>query len=316
MISVPVGRIVEIANDRRHLSLYRGFLIVTDTETREEVGRVPIDDVAAVIANAHGLSYSNNLLEALAIRCAPFVLCARNHNAVGMLLPIEGHSRQAGRFDAQIRASAPTAKRLWADIVRAKLRHQAATLDDMGTASTPISALIRSVRSGDTTNVEAQAARRYWTLLFGSEFRRDRDAVGVNSMLNYGYTVLRSSVARAVVAAGLHPTIGLHHGNQGNPMRLVDDLMEPFRPLIDARVKALTIQGEMDLSGEVKRRLVEVLYQDRNTDEGVTPLMACINRLATSLAQVFLGERRSLDLPRADPPAGSSAPHPSGADDG
>lgn len=300
MIAVPVGRVIEIANDRRHLSLYRGFVIITDTAERREVGRVPIDDVASIIGNAHGLSYSNNLLEALVVRCAPFVLCGSNHNAVGMLLPIEGHGQQAGRFDAQLRASAPTSKRLWAEIVRAKLCHQAAVLNSYGAPSTPINALSRFVRSGDPRNVEAQAARRYWTLLFGSDFRRDRDAEGANAMLNYGYTILRSAVARAVVAAGLHPTLGLHHSDKGNPMRLVDDLMEPFRPLVDARVKDLSARGATDIDADVKRRLVQLLYIDRQTDDGVTPLIACINRLATSLAQVFLGERRSLYLPRAE----------------
>lgn len=302
MICVPVGRIVEIANDGRHLSLHRGFLIVTDTVAQQDIGRVPIDDVGAVIANAHGLSYSNNLLVALADRCAPFVLCGGNHNAVGMLLPVDGHGQQARRFDAQIRASLPASKRLWAQLVRAKLRQQAAVLTMFGAPATPVSALVKSVRSGDVTNVEAMAARRYWPLLFGTEFRRDREAGGLNSMLNYGYTILRSAIARGVVAAGLHPTIGLHHSNQTNAMRLVDDLMEPFRPIVDATVKALSLQGMADIDVTVKTALVRVLYADRRTDDGVTPLIGCINRLATSLAQVFLGERRSLDLPMAEQP--------------
>jgi CRISPR-associated protein Cas1 len=112
-----IGRIVEVADDKRHLFLLRGFLVVQDTEgERKELGQVPLDDIAAVIANAHGLSYTNNLLVALAERCAPFVLCAANHNAVGMVLPIEGNYQQAKRFDAQIAAGQPLKKRLWAEI--------------------------------------------------------------------------------------------------------------------------------------------------------------------------------------------------------
>lgn len=293
-----IGRIVEIADDRRHLFLSRGFMVVQDTEgQRKELGQVPLDDIAAVIANAHGLSYTNNLLIALAERCAPFVLCAANHNAAGMLLPIEGNFQQAKRFDAQLAASQPTIKRLWADIVKAKLQQQAAALEAANVASIPLSALVRKVRSGDPDNFEAQGARRYWGLLFGENFRRDQQSGGINAMLNYGYTVLRATTARAVVAAGLHPTIGLHHSNQGNAMRLVDDLMEPFRPMVDLKVWQLHQQGESMITPETKRALVRTMYDDMQTNIGVTPIMVCTQKLATSLAQIFIGEKEKLDLP-------------------
>ncbi len=293
-----IGRIVEVADDRRHLFLSRGFLVVQDTEgERKELGQVPLDDVAAVIANAHGLSYTNNLLVALAERCAPFVLCAANHNAVGMILPIEGNYQQAKRFDAQIAATQPLMKRLWAEIVKSKLQQQAAALEAAGAPFIPLSALVRKVRAGDPDNFEAQGARRYWGLLFGEDFRRDQQAGGLNSMLNYGYTVLRAATARAVVAAGLHPTIGLHHSNEGNAMRLVDDLMEPFRPMIDLKVWQLHKQGEGQITPDSKRALVRTLYDDMQTSAGATPVMVCTQKLATSLAQVFMGEKNKLDLP-------------------
>jgi CRISPR-associated protein Cas1 len=293
-----IGRIVEVADDRRHLFLSRGFLVVQDTEgERKELGQVPLDDVAAVIANAHGLSYTNNLLVALAERCAPFVLCAANHNAVGMVLPIDGNYQQAKRFDAQIAASQPLIKRLWADIVKSKLQQQAAALEATGAPFVPLSALVRKVRSGDPDNFEAQGARRYWGLLFGEDFRRDQQGGGLNAMLNYGYTVLRAATARAVVAAGLHPTIGLHHSNEGNAMRLVDDLMEPFRPMIDLKVWLLHKQGEGQITPDSKRALVRALYDDMQTSAGATPVMVCAQKLATSLAQVFMGEKDKLDLP-------------------
>jgi CRISPR-associated protein Cas1 len=293
-----IGRIVEIADDRRHLFLSRGFMVVQDTEgQRKELGQVPLDDIAAVIANAHGLSYTNNLLIALAERCAPFVLCAANHNAIGMLLPVEGNFQQAKRFDAQLAASQPTIKRLWAEIVKSKLQQQAAALQAANVPSIPLSALVKKVRSGDPDNFEAQGARRYWSLLFGDEFRRDQQSGGLNSMLNYGYTVLRATTARAVVAAGLHPTMGLHHSNQGNAMRLVDDLMEPFRPMIDLKVWQLYRQGESTITPETKRALVRTMYDDMQTNVGVTPVIVCAQKLATSLAQIFIGEKDKLDLP-------------------
>jgi CRISPR-associated protein Cas1 len=293
-----IGRIVEVADDRRHLFLSRGFLVVQDTEgERKELGQVPLDDVAAVIANAHGLSYTNNLLVALAERCAPFVLCAANHNAVGMVLTIDGNYQQAKRFDAQIAASQPLIKRLWADIVKSKLQQQAAALEATGASFIPLQSLVRKVRSGDPDNFEAQGARRYWGLLFGDDFRRDQQGSGLNGMLNYGYTVLRAATARAVVAAGLHPTIGLHHSNEGNAMRLVDDLMEPFRPMIDLKVWQLHKQGEGMVTPESKRALVRTLYDDMQTSAGATPVMVCAQKLATSLAQVFMGEKDKLELP-------------------
>ena len=285
-----IGRIVEIADDNRHLSVLRGFMVVQDTQgERQEIGRVPLDDIAAVIANAHGLSYTNNLLVKLAECGAPFVLCAANHNAVGMLLPIDGHHVQAMRIEAQIAASQPTHKRMWAAVVKSKLEQQAAALKAAGAPAAPLTALVGKVKSGDPDNIESQGARRYWSLLFGDGFRRDQDGDGLNALLNYGYTIVRSATARAVVAAGLHPSIGLHHSNDANAMRLVDDLMEPFRPIIDLKVWHVT--------SETKRTLVRTLYDDMQTSAGATPVMVCMQKLATSLAQVYLGERDKLDLP-------------------
>ena len=293
-----IGRIIEVADDRRHLFVSRGFMVVQDTEgERKELGQVPLDDIAAVIANAHGLSYTNNLLVALAERCAPFVLCGPNHNAVGMIVPIDGNYQQAKRYDAQINAPKPTHKRMWAEVVRAKLEQQAAALEAAGAATAPLTALVRKVRAGDPDNIEAQGAQRYWRLLFGDDFRRDQQAAGINGMLNYGYTVLRSAMARAVVAAGLHPTIGIHHSNEGNAMRLVDDLMEPFRPTIDLRVWRLVRDGMTEVTPDTKRAMVKVLYDDMQTNIGATPVMVCQQKLAVSLAQVYMGEREKLDLP-------------------
>lgn len=293
-----IGRIVEVADDQRHLFVSRGFMVVQDTEgDRKELGQVPLDDIAAVIANAHGLSYTNNLLVALAERCAPFVLCAANHNAISMLWPVNGNFQQAKRFDAQLAATRPTHKRLWAQVVRCKLQQQASALEAAGALTAPLSALSTKVRSGDPDNLEAQGARRYWNLLFGEDFRRDQSAGGINALLNYGYTVMRAATGRAVIAAGLHPTLGLHHTNEGNPMRLVDDLMEPFRPIVDLHVWNLQRRGETKITPDSKRSLVRTLYDDMQTTSGATPVMVCMQRLAVSLAYVYMKERDKLDLP-------------------
>ncbi len=293
-----LGRIVEIANDNRHLFVSRGFMVIQQTDgDRNELGQVPLDDIAAVVANAHGLSYTNNLLVALAKRGAPFVLCGPNHNPVGMIWPVDGHSTQAGRYDAQLAASKPLRKRLWSSVVKSKLTQQAAALEAAGAPAAPLSALVTKVRSGDPDNIEAQGARRYWQLLFGEDFRRDRQAGGLNGLLNYGYAVLRAATARAIIAAGLHPSLGIHHANQGNAMRLADDLMEPYRPFIDLLAWQLRRQEMAEVNPETKRIIVRGLYDDLMTDAGATPMQVSLQKLATSLAQVYLGEREQLDLP-------------------
>ena len=291
-----IGRIIEIAEDGRHLAKARGFLTVS--ADKAEIGRVPIDDVGAVIASAHGITYSNNLLTALAERCIPLVVCGSNHMPAAFLWTADGHHEQAGRMADQAAASKPLRKRLWSQIVRAKILGQGATLEAVGAPHGGFYLLSRKVRSGDPDNVEAQAARRYWPLLFGGEFRRDRREPGVNAMLNYAYTVLRAGAARAVMAAGLHPALGIAHRQRGNAFALADDLMEPFRPVADLLVSDLAKAGFADVDKETKPRLAQVLATDMSGPRGVSPVGVCLQRLALSAARCFAGEARELELPR------------------
>lgn len=153
-----IGRVVEIAEDGRHLARSRGFLTVS-TEGKE-IGRVALDDIAAVIASAHGITYSNNLLVELAKRGTPLVVCAANHRPAAFLCSADGQHEQAGRFADQAAASRPLKKRLWQQLVVAKIESQKATLEAIGAEHGGFTLLARKVRSGDPENVEAQAARR------------------------------------------------------------------------------------------------------------------------------------------------------------
>jgi CRISPR-associated protein Cas1 len=297
-----VGRVVEVATDGRHLAVDRGFLTVA--EKGAEVGRVPLDDVAAVVANAHGLTYSNNLLVTLAARGVPVVLCGPNHRPAALVWPVDGHHAQAGRMSDQANASAPLKKRLWQQIVQAKILAQGAALAAVGAEAGGFRLLARKVRSGDPDNVEAEAARRYWPLLLGSDFRRDTDGGGLNGLLNYGYAILRAATARAVMAAGLHPSLGLMHANRGNALVLVDDLMEPFRPLVDRTVHRLNGEGIADVTSEAKAALARIMIVDLPADEGMSPLMTCLERLAGSLAKAYAGETDRLVLPKPGLPLG------------
>lgn len=287
--------VIEVAEDGRHLSLDRGFMVVSTRGA--EIGRVPLDDIAVLIGTAHGLTYSNNLLLALLERECAVVLCGRNFSPAAILWPIDGHHVQAQRMRAQADATDAFKNRLWQAIARAKVRNQGAVLEALGQPAGAFVELARKLRSGDPDNIEAQAARRYWPLLFGPDFRRDSDEPGLNGLLNYGYAVLRGGAARAVAAAGLHPTLGLKHSNRSNPMCLVDDLLEPFRPLVDLLVRRLAADGCLAVDRDAKRALAGILTQDLRTEAGVTPLATCLFRLASSLAQMLLGERQVLDLP-------------------
>ncbi len=292
-----MGRIIEVASNHRHLRAERGFLVIEDSLEKRVIGRIPIDEISAVMAHGYQISYSNEILVRLVERSVPLVLSNDRHLPVGVLFAIAGNGEQAKRFDAQIAASQPTRKRIWADLVRAKVRQQAVLLDFLDKPSKRLWDLAGKVKSGDPTNIEGQAARLYWSRLFDKDFRRDRSLPGVNVQLNYGYTVLRAATARSISAAGLHPTLGVHHQNYGNPFRLVDDLMEPFRPFVDHQV-AINPQGEGDeLTLELKLSLVEVLSQDLSTKAGLSPISSCLSTLSVSLASVYLGERTDLDLP-------------------
>jgi len=291
-------RVVEIAENGRYLSCQDGFLLVSGKGG--ELGRVPLDDVLGVIATARGVTFTRSLVDALASRGASFVLCGQNFAPAAWLVPLIGHHSQGERLRAQAAASAPARKRAWQSLVQAKLRWQGSALAAAGAPTAPVLSLVGKVRSGDPSNTEAQGARRYWKLLFGKDFQRDVDAPGINGVLNYGYAVLRSAAARAVTGAGLHPGLGVFHSSHKNPMPLADDLMEPFRPVIDAMVRiALPAADEENLTPALKARLVRTLFLDIDTERGTTPLATCIQRLASSLAEIFLGSREELDLPAA-----------------
>ena len=190
-------------------------------------------------------------------------------------------------MDGQWRASQTLKKRLWKQLIQAKISGQAAVLAHVGESGKAVARYVGKVRVGDPSNVEGQAARAYWLLLFGKAFRRDRSADGINALLNYGYTVLRALVARHVMAAGLHPGIPLHHANAGNPMRLVDDLMEPFRPLVDVWVWRLHTDGCEQVDTHAKRELALLAARTLHLPEGRSAVANAVQRYVQSLAHLL-----------------------------
>lgn len=293
------NRIVEITSDGAHLSAARGFLSVKIEG--EPAGQVAIDDIAALIIRGHGASLSVNICTRLAEANVPVVICAANQSPASVIWPIGGHFAQGLTMQAQAMANKPLRKRLWAQLIKAKITAQADVLSITGANHNDLSAMARRVKSGDPDNLEAQAARCYWPRLMGSDFKRDREAVGVNAALNYGYTVLRAASARAILAAGLHPSLSLHHQSRGEALRLADDIMEPFRPWLDHAVYKLAAgydqHADLTLDQDCKKALVAVLTLDLQGPIGASPLQTCMDRLAQSLVQVFIGERRTLEIP-------------------
>ncbi|KEJ89807.1 type II CRISPR-associated endonuclease Cas1 [Sulfitobacter donghicola] len=290
-----MDQIVDISTDGRYLSRERGFLKVSDDG--DEVGRVPFDQIAGVIVHAHGTTWSTSLLVELAERGVPVVLCAANHAPKSVLLPLEGHHLQGARMRAQWQAKAPFLKQAWKQVIIAKIQMQAAALDAVGESPFPLHMMTRKVQSGDPTNVEAQAARHYWPRLMGPDFRRDTGGSDENALLNYGYTVLRAATSRAVVAAGLHPTIGLFHANRGNAFAMADDLMEPFRPLVDLSVRRIVQEHGPDVDSSAKIALARLIATDLPLGDGITPVSVALSKLTTSLGQSFEATKLRLALP-------------------
>lgn len=289
-----IGGLVEIADAGRHLSVHRGFLKVS--EDGAEIGRVPLDDVTALILAGPQVTLSKALMVELAERKAVIVTCGRNWHPVAFSLPFGMHYESAGILRNQIDASEPLRKRLWQRIVRAKIANHAAVLrrhSPENNAIAELEVLRRRVKSGDPENMEAQAARRYWPALMGLDFRRDRRAEGRNALLNYGYTVLRAATARAVCGSGLHPALGLHHGSRINPFALVDDMMEPFRPLVDSVACDLPL-NESGIGVDQKRALAAVLREDMKLETGLSPVANCLARLAQSLVSSLAAKKEAL----------------------
>ena len=221
------------------------------------------------------------------------VVCDQSMMPSGLMLPLAANSLHTQRVRSQIGVSLPRRKRVWQLIVQAKIRSQASVLrlrcgDDAGLES-----LASKVRSGDPENLEARAAQRYWPRVFEDpDFRRRRDAADQNRLLNYGYAVLRAGVARAICSTGLHPSIGVHHKSRSNPFCLADDLMEPWRAMVDAEVAEMVGEfgPDVGLDSDSRARLIGILHERLIDDGESRTVLDWISRSASSLASAICGD--------------------------
>ena len=295
-----IGGMVEVQEEGRYLSKHRGFLKVSEDD--EEIGRLPFDQIEAMIVSAQSATMSKNLLTELAGRGSVTVLTNKSYEPAAIVLPIRHAAETIGHPEDQIAASKPQKKRLWQQFVQRKILHQAYALRTMGDAPAKhkrLETLAASVKSGDPDNHEAQAARTYFTAFFGEKFTRSNESHPINARLNYGYAILRAQCARAICAAGLHPAFGLHHVSRRNPLCLADDLIELFRPLIDMITRQKALEGDMpeQLTPECKRALAKVLQADMVMNEEIKPVSTAINQTAIALAKAFRDKSMSIDLP-------------------
>ena len=298
-----VGRVIEISDPLVSLSLLRGFMLVKISG--EEKARIPLADIDILILNGSGSVLTTNLLNQLLENGVMVIVLGSNYLPSGIFYPTNPHFLHKQKINLQIQAAKPLNKRLWQAVVKEKILNQAAILSFFGGAKEKqLLELARKVSSGDKENLEAQAARKYWQRLFGTEFRRDYSSQGINSLLNYGYAVLRAATARAVFAVGLHPAIGIHHSNQENAFCLVDDLMEPFRPIVDFLVRKLVEKEEKieELNPEMKKFLTKILTLDLSTAAGTTPISNCLLRLAQSLVRSLEEGEMKLEFPLSPMP--------------
>jgi CRISP-associated protein Cas1 len=273
-----------------YLSTKLQQLVIANKETGEEISR-PVEDLGFIVIDHPQITFTSGLMQLLAEYNVALVVCDSKHHPTGMMLHLDTHHIQAERFREQVAASEPLKKNLWMQTIKAKVRNQAAVLKAVGENPIALENLANKVASGDPANIEGQAARIYWKLLFGENFFRDRDGPPPNPSLNYGYSIVRAAVARALVGSGLLPTLGIHHRNKYNSFALADDIMEPYRPFVDLLVyrQRQTISDYHNMTKERKAEFLQLLHSDVGNKGHTSPMLVAMESSSASLAQCFGG---------------------------
>ncbi|UAM99767.1 type II CRISPR-associated endonuclease Cas1 [Polaribacter litorisediminis] len=284
-----------------YLKLKQKQLVVQEVETKLIKGTVPIEDIALLMLDHYQITISNQLLIQLQGNNVAVVSCDEHHLPFGMMLPLYGHSEYSERIKYQLVASEPLKKQLWKQTVEQKIANQEALLVLNNKVSEPLAEYKLTVKSGDTTNREGMAAQYYWKHLFNN-FSRQRFGEAPNNLLNFGYAVLRSIVARALVSSGMLPVLGLFHKNKYNAYCLADDIMEPYRPFVDKLVYNYVngFRDHFELTKQAKAHILTIATQDVLIDGVVRPLFVAVTTTTASLYKCFTGELRQIKYPELD----------------
>jgi CRISPR-associated protein Cas1 len=277
-------------------------LMVSFSDPAKESVSIPIEDIGVVILDAFRLTISQTLISRLLHNNVALITCDERHHPQGLMLNLEGNTLQQERFKSQINASEPLRKNLWQQTVKAKIRNQAALLNQNGHEIQNMKYWENQVNSGDTKNHEGRAAAYFWKRLFSGyqdDFVRGRFEKEPNNLLNYGYAILRAVVARNLVASGLLPTFGIHHHNRYNAYALADDIMEPYRPYVDRVVLEILDKHKTveNLTPEIKKELLQIPVLDVTIEGQRNPLMVGMQQTTASLSACFAGETRKIKYP-------------------
>lgn len=278
------------------LSLRNSQMVISRKDF-EDVTR-PIEDIGCVVLENQMIRVTLPLLNELVKNNVAVIICDQKLMPSAMLQCLEGNTTQAESLKLQLSASEPMKKQAWKQIIEAKIRNQASVLQ----RQTPMGGDVlrpfySNVKSADSDNREAVAAKIYWSQLFGKEFKREREGCAPNALLNYGYALLRAATARALVGSGLLPALGIFHKSRYNAFPLADDVMEPFRPFVDEMVFNLCCQGTPHVTKDTKGALMRVLSCDVKMDKVTRPLQIALTFTTASLVKYYAGETKKLSLP-------------------
>ena len=284
-------RSVFIANPA-HLSVRKNQLVIRQAQ---EV-TIPMEDISSLMIESRAVDITAAALQELADNGVTVYVCDSTHMPAALVLPMNRNCRQLSLLKHQIAMTQPVKKRVWQAVVSAKIRNQALCLELLSRpGAEDLHFLSREVHSGDPDNYEATAASTYFPSLFGKEFTRGEDCL-INSCLNYGYAILRGAVARNLVTRGIEPCLGIFHHNALNQFNLADDLMEPYRPLVDL-FTATFVREDGDLSPKLKQQLFNlsnyVVQQGGRKYKAIT----AVGRTADSFCRILKGESSQPELP-------------------
>lgn len=282
-----------------YLKLKDKQLKVTDPETKEEKGSVPIEDIGLLMLDHYQITLSHQLIQEMMKNNVILISCDERHLPLAGMLPFSGNTLFSERVKVQMEVSEPLKKQLWKQTVECKIKNQLKVLEQFGKYATPMYEYLKQVKSGDTTNMEGIAAQHYWKYLIDSDFLRDRFGDGPNPFFNFGYGVLLSIVARSLVDTGLLLVLGIFHRNKYNPYCLASDIMEPYRPIVDLQVmKWLELHPEkQNLDKESKAFLLQIATKDVTIEKLVRPLIVGAKMTASSLVKCYTGEKRQISYP-------------------
>lgn len=271
--------------------------LVVKTEVKESA--IPIEDIGFIVIDNPETYLSITAMNLLVENNTAVIICGNNHLPNGMFLNLNSHHIQQEIFRNQIEASMPLKKQLWQLTIMEKIRNQGTLLEKITGNKNQFEFLASKVLSGDTTNMEGVAAGQYWKSFFETGFKRERFGNYPNNFLNYGYAILRAATARALSGSGLLNTLGIHHKSKYNAFALADDIMEPFRPMVDEKVyEIMQHYDEQELNTKIKAELLQILTQTVYFKEEKSPLMVALQKTASSLQQCYTGERKKIKYPK------------------